>query len=230
MFSNFVTSIDGVAALGDGKSAGSVISAKAASDRFLMGLLRACADAVLIGGGTLAATPGHHWTAEHVAPQHADSFAALRRSLGRAGDPRLVVMTAHGKIDLKHVALRGGATVVTSEAGAKKLDGTLPDGCEVLVAGSGEEVDIPRALDGLRGRGFNVVLTEGGPTVMGHLLRAQALDEMFLTVSPVLAGREREERPGMVEGIELLPAAGVWSRLLSARRHGDYLFLRYGLR
>ena len=46
----------------------------------------------------------------------------------------------------------------------------------------------------------------------------------------MLAGRDREERPGMVEGIELLPAAGVWSRLLSARRHGDYLFLRYGLR
>ncbi len=230
MYSNFVTSIDGVAALGDGKSAGSVISAKAASDRFLMGLLRACADAVLIGGGTLAATPGHHWTAEHVAPQFAESFAALRRALERSESPRLVVMTAHGRIDLKHVAIRGGATVVTSEAGAKKLDGTLPDGCSMVVAGSGDEVDIPRALDELRRRGFNVVLTEGGPSVMGHLLRAQVLDEMFLTISPVLAGRDGEERPGMVEGLELLPAAGAWSRLLSARRHGDYLFLRYGLR
>jgi len=229
VYSNFVTSIDGVAALGDGRSAGSVISAKAISDRFLMGLLRACADAVLIGGGTLAATPGHHWTAEHVAPQFAESFAALRRSLGREGDPRLVVMSAHGKLDVKHVAMKGGATVVTSEVGAKKLGGTLPEGCEVVVAGSGEDVDIPRALDALRGRGLNVVLTEGGPTVMGHLLRAQVLDEMFLTVSPVLAGRDGEERLGMVEGVELLPAAGVWSRLLSARRHGDYLFLRYGL-
>jgi riboflavin biosynthesis pyrimidine reductase len=230
VYSNFVTSIDGVASLGDGKSAGSVISAKAASDRFLMGLLRACADAVLIGGGTLAATPGHHWTAEHVAPQYAESFAALRRSLGRSGDPRLVVMTAHGKIDVKHVAVRGGATVVTSEAGARKLGDSLPEGCEVVVAGSGEDVDIPRALDELRGRGLSVVLTEGGPSVMGYLLRAKALDEMFLTVSPVLAGRGEEERPGMVEGLELLPAAGVWSHLLSARRHGDYLFLRYGLR
>jgi riboflavin biosynthesis pyrimidine reductase len=230
VYSNFVTSIDGVASLGDGKSAGSVISAKAVSDRFLMGLLRACADAVLIGGGTLAATPGHHWTAEHVAPQFAESFAALRRSQGRSVDPRLVVMTAHGKLDVKHVAMRGGATVVTSEVGAKKLDGTLSEGCEILVAGSGEDIDIPRALDGLRGRGLRVVLTEGGPSVMGHLLRAEALDEMFLTVSPVLAGRDKEERPGMVEGIELLPAAGMWSRLLSARRHGDYLFLRYSLR
>ena len=219
-----------MAALGDGKSAGSVISAKAASDRFLMGLLRACADAVLIGGGTLAATPGHRWTAEHVAPQFAESFAALRRSQGRSGEPRLVVMTAHGKLDVKHVAIRGGATVVTSESGAKKLEGSLPEGCEIVVAGSGEDVDIPGVFEALRGRGFNVVLTEGGPSVMGHLLRAQVLDEMFLTLSPVLAGRDGEERPGMVEGVELLPGAGVWSRLLSARRHGDYLFLRYGLR
>ena len=223
-----MTSIDGVASLGDGKSAGSVISAKAASDRFLMGLLRACADAVLIGGGTLASTPGHHWTASHVAPDFAESFGALRRSLGRSADPHLVVMTAHGKLDASHVALQSGATVITSEAGAKNAAG-LPDGCEVIVAGSGEEIDARRALDELRGRGCAVILTEGGPRIMGHLLRAQVLDEMFVTVSPVLAGRDREERPGMVEGVELLPQAGVWSRMLSARRHGDYLFLRYGL-
>jgi len=230
VYSNFVASIDGVVALGDGKSAGSLISAKAASDRFLMALLRACADAVLIGGGTLAATPGHHWTAAHVAPNMAESFAALRRSLGRTPDPRLVVMTAHGGVDVKHVAMKGGATVVTGEAGAKKLEGRLPEGCEVVVAGNGEGVDVRRALGELRSRGFNVVLTEGGPTVMGLLLRAQVLDEMFLTVSPVLAGRDKEPRPGMIAGVDLLPSAGVWSRLLSARRHRDYLFLRYGLR
>jgi len=73
------------------------------------------------------------------------------------------------------------------------------------------------------------VLTEGGPHLMAQLVEAKLLDEMFLTVSPVLAGRNHEERMGMVEGIELLPHEGVWSRLLSARRHGDYLFLRYGL-
>jgi riboflavin biosynthesis pyrimidine reductase len=206
-----------------------VISAHNAGDRFLMGLLRACADAVLIGGGTLAATPGHHWTPDHVAPQFAESFAALRRSLGRSDEPRLVVMTAHGKIDVAHPAVQAGATVLTSEAGAKNLSG-LPDGCEVIAAGSGGDIDIPRAMDELRGRGFEVLLTEGGPTVMGHLLKAQALDEMFLTVSPVLAGRDKEPRLGMIQGVELLPKAGMWSRLQSARRHGDYLFLRYGLR
>ena len=44
---------------------------------------------------------------------------------------------------------------------------------------------------------------------------------MFLTASPVLAGRDSEDRPGMVAGIELLPGSGVWSRLLSVRRHGE---------
>jgi riboflavin biosynthesis pyrimidine reductase len=64
---------------------------------------------------------------------------------------------------------------------------------------------------------------------MGILIREHLLDEIFLTVSPVAAGRDRDTRLGMIEGVELLPNAEVWSRLLSARRHGDYLFLRYGI-
>ena len=230
VFSNFVTSIDGVAALGDGKSAGSVISGRHPGDRFLMGLLRACADAVLIGAGTLRATPGHLWTPGHVCPQFAESFAGLRRSLGRTAEPRLVVVTAHGKLEASHPALQHGATVMTTDAGARNLGGTLPGSCEVVVAGSGEKVEMPRVLDELRDRGMNVVLTEGGPSVMGDLLRTKLLDEAFLTISPVIAGRDEEKRPGMVEGIELLPDAGLWSRLLSTRRQGDHLFLRYGLR
>jgi len=56
VYSNFVSSVDGVVTLGSKPSAGSVISGKYPADRFLMGLLRACADAVLIGAGTLRAT------------------------------------------------------------------------------------------------------------------------------------------------------------------------------
>jgi riboflavin biosynthesis pyrimidine reductase len=230
LYSNFVTTIDGVAALGDGKSAGSVISGHNAADRFLMGLLRAAADAVLIGSGTLRATPGHLWTSAHVAPRYAESFAALRRSLGREVEPRLCVITSHGSVDSTHVAIAQGATIVTSEAGAERLAGRLPSGCDVIVAGSGEEVDLPRALDELRRRELDVLLTEGGPTLMGELLEARLVDEAFLTVSPVLAGRGTERRLGMVEGAELLPDAAPWARLLSARRHGDFLFLRYAVR
>ena len=59
--------MDGVTALGpEYPSSGSAISGHDPADRFVMGLLRACADVVLIGAGTLRATPGHLWTPGHV--------------------------------------------------------------------------------------------------------------------------------------------------------------------
>ncbi|HET9410715.1 MAG TPA: dihydrofolate reductase family protein [Candidatus Dormibacteraeota bacterium] len=229
VYSNFVTSIDGVATLGDTPSAGSVLSAKNPGDRFLMALLRACADAVLVGAGTLRATPGHLWTAGHVYPALAASFAGLRRSLGRSAEPRLVVLTSSGDLDVSHTALKQGATILTTAAGAQALHDRVPAACEVRSLTEGDRVDVARAVDELRNDGRRVVLTEGGPHVMGELIKARLLDEAFVTVSPVLAGRDQKTRFGMVEGVELLPAAGVWTRLLSARRHGDLLFLRYGL-
>src|SRR5439155_24541377 len=114
LYSNFVTSLDGVATLASEPSAGSVISGRNQADRFLMGLLRACADAVLLGAGTLRATPGHLWTPGHIFPDMASSFAALRIKLGRKTDPRLVLFTATGEIDTSHPAVLSGATVVTS--------------------------------------------------------------------------------------------------------------------
>ena len=230
LYSNFVSSVDGVVTLGEGTSAGSVISGKYPADRFLMALLRACSDAVLIGAGTLRATPGHLWTPAHVFPRHAEGFAGLRRSLGRSPEPRLVVITARGVIDPSHVAIQHGALIFTTRQGADACRHLVPDSCEVVVIGDGEEVDLAAAIHELRNRNLGVLLTEGGPHLMGELIDRGLLDEAFLTVSPVVAGRAEERRLGMVEGVELLPKRGVWSRLLSARRHGDYLFLRYGLR
>ena len=56
------------------------------------------------------------------------------------------------------------------------------------------------------------------------------MDELFLTVSPVLAGRAATARLGLVEGVELVPQTRVAGRLRSVRAHGSHLFLRYGLR
>ena len=228
IFGNFVSSLDGVVTLGDVNSAGSILSGRYPADRFLMGLLRACADAVVVGAGTLRATPGHLWTAAHVYPNLSDSFAALRRGLGRDPEPRLVVLTAGGDLDAGHPALAAGATVMTTAAGARRIGGTLP-GCEVVEVGQGERVNVATALDQLIERGWRTILTEGGPHVIGELVRARRVDEVFLTLSPVLAGRNLEPRLGMVEGVELLPFDGVWSKLQSVRRHGDYLFLRHRL-
>jgi riboflavin biosynthesis pyrimidine reductase len=195
-----------------------------------MALLRACADAVVIGAGTMRATPGHIWTPAHVFPDLAGEFAELRKGLGLSYEPRLVLLTATGDLDFKHPALVKGAIILTTKAVAKEISSRLPPACEVIALGAGKSLEIQHAFGELTKMGFDVVLTEGGPTVVGELVKAGLLDEMFLTLSPVLAGRKREQRLGMVEGVELMPKAPVWNRLLSARRQDDYLFLRYGLR
>ena len=227
VYSNFVTSIDGVATLGSKPSAGSVISGRNQADRFLMGLLRACADAVLIGAETLRATPGHRWTPEHIFPDQAANFADLRQRLRRQPQPRLLVLTSNGDIPLAHPAVVEGATVITTAGGATALGGRLPGSCDLIEIGRSGLVDLASAIDELRSRGHNVLLTEGGPHVLGELIHRHLLDEAFLTVSPVVAGRNSDPRLGMVAGVELLPDHGVWTRVLSARRHGDFLFLRY---
>ncbi|HKW72562.1 MAG TPA: dihydrofolate reductase family protein [Candidatus Dormibacteraeota bacterium] len=230
LYSNFVSSLDGVVSLGATTSAGSVISGRNQADRFLMGLLRAFADAVLVGAGTVRATPGHRWTPQHIYPDVADAFQELRQMLGRKHDPRLVVLTATGDIDLSHPAIVDGATILTTRAGIEKLHGGPPTSCEVIEVGDDGHVDITRAVTELRDRGYATILTEGGPHVMGELTRHDLLDEAFLTISPVIAGRDTETRLAMVEGVELLPGHGLWTRLLTARRHGDFLFLRYAMR
>lgn len=189
-----------------------------------MGLLRACADAVLIGAGTLRATPGHRWTADHVFPDLKAEFGRLRQHLGRKPQPRLVVLSASGRIDVAHPAIVAGATVVAGAQTAAALKSRLPDSCDLIEAG------LEDALTELRARGLEVILTEGGPQVMGELVSQSLLDEVFLTVSPVIAGRDEEQRLGMIAGAELLPDRFGGAGLMSARRHGDYLFLRYDLR
>jgi riboflavin biosynthesis pyrimidine reductase len=75
-----------------------------------------------------------------------------------------------------------------------------------------------------------MVLTEGGPRLLGQLAADGRLDELFLTISPVLAGRGGTSRPGLVAARELLPGRAEPAELLTVRRHGSYLFLRYAMR
>ena len=70
-----------------------------------MGLLRAFADVVLIGAGTLASSPKGTWLPEKVYPPAADAFAELRRGLGRAERPEVAILTGHGSIDPAHPVL-----------------------------------------------------------------------------------------------------------------------------
>jgi riboflavin biosynthesis pyrimidine reductase len=94
----------------------------------------------------------------------------------------------------------------------------------------GDSVDLAVAVEVLRDRECAVILSEGGPTLFGQLLASRLVDELFLTVSPLLAGRAAAARLGLVEGLELVPETRVAGRLRSVRTHGSHLFLRYELR
>lgn len=220
--------IDGVVTLPGVESPASVISGRSSADRLVMGLLRATADAVLIGAGTLRDTPGHHWTAQHIYPDLAPEFSALRGELGLDEAPRLVVITATGAIDVAHPAIEAGATILTTTAGAARLAGILPAACDVM-KWSGERVPLEESLRWLRDHGRRRILSEAGPTITGQLLEHALLDDLFLTLSPVFAGRDGAGRYGLVEGTTLLPGHRVEARLASARRSGAYLLLRYSL-
>ena len=228
LYANFVSSLDGVVALEGQNNSSQMISGKSEADRFVMGLLRACADAVLIGAGTLRAAPRSLWTPAYIYPDAAAEFAELRKGLGRAVMPRLVVLTARGELDPHHPALEVGALVLTTSLGATKLGDRLPGSSTVVALGDGQAIDLIEVIATLRSEGHQVVLSEGGPTVVGGLLQAQLLDELFLTLSPIPAGRAAGGgRPGLVEGVELLPSTSISGDLLSVRKHGSHLFLRY---
>jgi riboflavin biosynthesis pyrimidine reductase len=106
----------------------------------------------------------------------------------------------------------------------------VPGAAEVVPVNESDTVDLAAAIAVLRERGCAAILSEGGPTLFGRLVASRLVDELFLTVSPLLAGRAATERLGLVEGVELLPQTRMAGRLRSVRSHGSHLFLRYGLR
>jgi riboflavin biosynthesis pyrimidine reductase len=225
VYANFVVSIDGIAAIADVPASSKVIGGQDPGDRFVMGLLRASADAVLTGAGTFR-QHGGPWTGEAIVPAAADAFADLRRREGRAESPTLAIVTASGEVEPKP----GQDTIVlTTAAGAKAVP---PGFAEVVVIGDGDDVDAVGTIAALRDRGFERILTEGGPNLMAQLLEVRVVDELFLTISPLFAGGG--ERPGdrstLTPGIELLPREQVAGTLLSGKRRGSYVFLRLDLR
>jgi riboflavin biosynthesis pyrimidine reductase len=227
VYANFVSTLDGVVAMGADVPP-SIISGKSPADRFVMGLLRACADAVVVGAGTLRAEPKHLWTPERIDPGRTPAHRELRARLGRDPDgPALYLLTESGAVDPGLPAFQRGATVITTVLGASRLEGRLPSASRAVAVRS-ETVTTLAALDLVRADGHGVILTEGGPTILGQFVRAALVDELFLTLSPRVAGHGPGAlRLGFVEGFafeaDRLPAAD----LLSVRRHGSHLFLRY---
>jgi riboflavin biosynthesis pyrimidine reductase len=226
---NFVTSVDGVVAVEERRNSGSVISGRNRADRFLMGLLRAFADAVLVGAGTVRAEGRNaRWTPDFVYPDAAAGFSQLRAELKLSPEPRLAILTASGELDPTQPVLEAGAIVLAPVRAASTLRRTLPSTCEVVAPGGEDQVDLRLAVDALRERGLRRILSEGGPSTFGELLRRRLVDELFLTVSPVLAGREEgTDRLGLVERARFPAGSFPSMELCSVRRSGSHLFLRY---
>ena len=227
LVANFVSAIDGVVAMPGVPGAVKAIRGECDADPFVMGLLRACADALLMGAGTFRASRETRWVAESICPQEAAGFAELRSRLGRGEPPELAVVTASGRLDPEHPALETGALVLTTDVGETALRGRLPAASSVVSLGP--TLDVRDAVRALRARGHRQLLSEGGPHMLGSLAAAGLVDELFLTLSPVLAGRGDNERLSLVEGVELLPGRRVEAELLGLRRARAHLFLRYGI-
>lgn len=218
LVTNFVETVDGVVAIPELEKSNALVAGDSAADTFVMGLLRALADVVLIGSGTLLSSPKGTWQPDKVYPRAAAAFAEL-------GAPAVAVVSSGASLDPNHPVLQD-AVLLTTRSGAEQFGGVLPD---VVAVNDGEWVDLRAALEVLRSRGHSLVLSEAGPTLFGSLLAERLVDELFLTVSPVLAGRlTAGGRLGLVEGVELLPQARIAGRLLSVGRSESHLFLRYG--
>lgn len=149
--------------------------------------------------------------------------------------PTTIVATASGSLDLKHPGLRAPdvpVVVATTHAGAERLQDVGPaPNVRIEIAGAGPMIDASRLVDLAASAGARLVLCEGGPNLIGELLKADLLDELFLTVAPQVAGRDASvRRLALVEGAAFDVATAPWAELGSIRRSGDHLFLRYRMR
>lgn len=175
---NFVASIDG--AVTHGGVSGPL---NGPADKQVFDLLRRLADVVLLGAGTLRA--------ERYAGLRLDApDVAWREERGLAPHPVLAVVSARLDLDPASAPFADAPVrpVVLTHAGspeARRRD--LAAVADVVVAG-GSAVDLPTALVALADRGLPQVLCEGGPHLLGALVAADLVDEMCLTVSPVLEG------------------------------------------
>ena len=247
IYANFVQTLDGITSWKGEHALGSDIS-HSSEDRWLMDLLRAHADAVLLGSKTLAEEKAVLGPISRGATYHIEDpqLRDLRTHLGRRRET-IIFVTGSAALKLSDFAVFDGdkvdAVILTSKAGAAKL---APQQAghphvRILEAGEGNVVDLPVAMRMLSQElGIRLLLCEGGPTLYGYMSRAGLIDEKFLTISPVEAGQiiPEEQETGMLEGpARLRPTTfsapgftadnAPWWNWVSCRKVGDHGFNRY---
>jgi len=246
-YANFVQSIDGIASFKGKHATGGDIS-RSKEDAWLMQLLRAHADAVIMGVGTLleeTRTLPHLNEGRGPTYKVEDaSLRSLRSRLGRNRE-RIIFVTASAWIDpaLFHVfdGDEVDAFILTGDLGAQRLAGKP---VKLLVAtDTAGGVDLMQGMRLLHSElGVNYLLCEGGPTLYGNMSRAGLIDEKFLTISPVEIGLmiPPEQEPAQAERAHpprqrptTFTAPGFtsdnapWWQWMSCRRVEDHEFNRY---
>ncbi|MEV4557414.1 pyrimidine reductase family protein [Kitasatospora sp. NPDC049285] len=209
---NMVTSLDGAARL-DGLSEG--LSSEA--DKRIFGVLRALCDVVLVGAETVRA--------EGYRPGRArKDFAERRAAAGQAPAPVIAVVTRSLRLDLDAPLftepLVPTVVVTVEDAPAGRL-AQAARRAEVITAGTGS-VDLALAVAALTERGWRRQLTEGGPHLLGQLAAAGLLDELCLSVAPLVTAGDS---PRIVNGPQIPDAQRM--RLVSLIEEKGFLFTRY---
>jgi len=234
VFGNVVATLDGVVSLGiPGKAGGREISGDDPHDRLVMGLLRAVADVVIVGAGTFRASARRRWTAQAAYPTLGGAFAELRANLGKTESPLNVVVTRSGDLDLDRPgtdAMLPPLLVVTTANGATRLRvRSVPPSTDLIALP--DAIGPREVLAVVQDRQpAGSTLIEAGPHLMGEFIAERCLDELFLTIAPQFAGRDRDPaRLGLVEGRHFAPDDPRWATLVSLKRAGSHLFTRYAL-
>jgi 5-amino-6-(5-phosphoribosylamino)uracil reductase len=211
---NMVSSLDG-AARHEGKSA--PLSSEA--DMRIFGVLRALADVVLVGAETVR-QEGYRPAKERAA------FAARRAADGQTPAPAIAVISRRLDLDFTAPLFADPVTPTLVLTGAATPDDRLAAaraaGARVVVAGDGDGIDPVRAVRELAALGHVRLLHEGGPRILAQFAAADVLDELCLTVSPVIAGGDA---PRIMNGPGVPGPARFVPR--SVLEEDGFLFTRY---
>ncbi|MBD3942763.1 pyrimidine reductase family protein [Microbacterium sp. NEAU-LLC] len=197
---NFVSSADGAVTLG-GRSG----ALGGGTDRALMQVLRAMADVVLVGAGTVRAEG-------YGDVRVGADDVQWRRSRGLDEQPALAVVSGGLHLDPGDPVFADAHSrpvLVTTDAAAA-AHGSLFDPVATVVACGGEAVDLGEMFDVFARRGWTQVLCEGGPHLFGALLGEDLVDEVCLTLAPRFVGGEAGRIvQGVAESDRRFTLAGV---------------------
>ncbi|MFD7905713.1 pyrimidine reductase family protein [Kitasatospora sp. NPDC059722] len=209
---NMVAGLDGGAKL-DGLSEG--LSGDA--DKRIFGVLRALSDVVLVGAETVRA--------EGYRPARARAeFAAARAAAGQAPAPAIAIVSRSLALDLDAPLFTEPlvrTVVITTEDAPAERRRAVAAVADLVSAGQGS-VDLRAGVSALVERGWTRLLTEGGPRLLGQLAAAGLLDELCLSLAPLITGGDA---PRIIHDAEMPDVRTM--RLVSLIEQKGFLFTRY---